>query len=366
MWFDFRMEFTKGELMEKKKRWHLRVLYFGMLLLAVILNGHGVAAETNEQEDDEKGNSFTYYLDKNNGCLTVTGNGEMENIKTTVQSDGDISVSRPWGMTQAECKKIKRIVVGDGITQIAEGAFAKLPNVTNVQLPQSLEMVGDYAFYQCSSLKSISIPERTLAIGMYSFYGCSKLMQVDIGERFNKLGDYAFYGCTSLCKMNVDTLNENFVMKADTLYSRNKKTAYQYLVGISGSAKLVSGVTRIQKGAFAYGRFTTIKMPKSLKTVGADAFSNCKKLKKLTLSSGVRTIGSRAFYHCTKLRNVAVSGKVKKIGTRALGYCLKKKMTAKGDAVWSVGRMKKFTIKVTKNSAAWKYAKRNKIAYQVR
>lgn len=350
--------------MKKKKKWHLAFLWLGMVFLTIILSMQNVSADTNEQEDDEKGNSFTYYFDKDNGCLTVTGNGKMEGIKTTVLSDGDITVDRPWCMTPEESGKIKRIIVGDGITQIAQGAFSKLTNVTAIQLPESVQIIDDYAFYQCSSLKNIVLPQKLLSIGKSSFYGCSKLTQIVIGEKFNEIGEYAFYGCTSLCKINIDSLNENFVMKADTLYSRNKKIAYQYLVGIVGSAKLLSGTTRIQKGAFAYGKFTSIKIPKSVKSIGADAFSNCKKLKKVSMSSGVKTIGSRAFYHCTRLKSVAIPKNVKKIGAKAFGYCLKKNAISKKNIVWSVGRMKKFTLKVTKKSAGWKYAKKNKIDYR--
>ncbi len=58
-----------------------------------------------------------------------------------------------------------------------------------------------------------------------------------------------------------------------------------------------------------------------LKTIGADAFRDCKNITSVIIPSGVETIENRAFYACTKLANVILPNSVNTIGYGAFASC---------------------------------------------
>ena len=61
--------------------------------------------------------------------------------------------------------KIKKIVIGDGITAIPDEAFSSFGNLTEVTVGNSVTSIGKKAFYRCSNLEKISIPASVKSIG---------------------------------------------------------------------------------------------------------------------------------------------------------------------------------------------------------
>lgn len=118
-----------------------------------------------------------------------------------------------------------------------------------------------------------------------------------------------------------------------------KKCTYKVLTNSSNS-RTVAFVSLKNKKA------TSVTVPKTVKInkktfkvtqVSANAFKNCKKLKKITIGKNVTSIGKNAFKNCKKLQKITVkSTKITKIGTNKIS--------------------KKVTIKVPK-SAKKKYKK---------
>ena len=60
-----------------------------------------------------------------------------------------------------------------------------------------------------------------------------------------------------------------------------------------------------------------ITFPKSLKSIGDDAFWGCEKLTSVTIPDNVTTIGYQAFSDCSNLRSVTIGSRVVEIGTGA-------------------------------------------------
>ena len=118
------------------------------------------------------------------------------------------------------------------------------------------------------------------------------------------------------------------------------------------SVKIPNTVKTI--GADAFWHCTSIKkisIPNSVKSIANDAFGECKNLSKVKLSRKLKTIKSFAFSDCPKLKKITIPKSVKKIGKKAFGY----KSYSK--------RIKCFTIKGYKGTAAEKYAKKNKFKF---
>lgn len=307
------------------------------LLFAFTCTNTAMAAST-EPDDDVGDNSFSYYLDNSNDCLTITGNGNMSSIRlTTDAAKGQkFVVKRPWGNTAAEAKKIKSIYIGDGITTIPDGAFAKLPNLASISLPSSLESVGKYAFYGCSSLKSVKLPDGVKNVGKEAFFGCKKLTTLHLGESLEKIGSCAFWGTSRLKNMTLDAANENFRMVSNILYSSDRKTAWLYPAGLTKTPQLYPKTVSIANGAFAYSSIPSIEIPSTTVKLGGGSFYKCSNLKKVTfakkssctaLSSLNRYNGAGdsmnygVFQNCGKLSGFASPAKLKSIATTSFIGC---------------------------------------------
>lgn len=88
-----------------------------------------------------------------------------------------------------------------------------------------------------------------------------------------------------------------------------KKIKVNYYKIISKSKKTVQYVKPVKKNIISVTIPSSIKLNgKRYKVTGiaANAFKNCKKLKKVTIGTNVNSIGKRTFYRCSKLRTIKV------------------------------------------------------------
>lgn len=61
--------------------------------------------------------------------------------------------------------RIKRVVIGHGITHIGMGAFAGLKNLTDVEISDTVERIGDRAFAGCESLEKVVVLSTEVSFG---------------------------------------------------------------------------------------------------------------------------------------------------------------------------------------------------------
>ena len=66
---------------------------------------------------------------------------------------------------------------------------------------------------------------------------------------------------------------------------------------------------------------TSVKLPKTLKTIGNYAFYNCSSLTSITIPDDVTSIGAWAFYMCSSLTSVTIGNSVTEIGFNAFWRC---------------------------------------------
>jgi len=135
------------------------------------------------------GSNLTWTLD-DNGTLTISGTGDMENWGYPNPSGA------PW-----KSKSIKDIVIENGVTSIGNRAFYDCSSLTSITIPNSVTSIGNDAFEWCSSLTSITIPNSVTSIGNHAFDGCSSLTNITIPSSVTSIGNRAFYDCSSLTAM---------------------------------------------------------------------------------------------------------------------------------------------------------------------
>lgn len=105
-----------------------------------------------------KADGVTYNLKK--GTLTISGKGEA--YRDFIGN-----------------KKIKKVVVKDGIESLGSVMFANCTNLKSVKFGNSLKSIGTECFYN-TAIKSLDLPKSCTRIGEGSFIGCKKLKKMSI------------------------------------------------------------------------------------------------------------------------------------------------------------------------------------------
>lgn len=152
-----------------------------------------------------------------------------------------------------------------------------------IQIPSGVETIGGNCFYSSELVHKVVLPSSVTSVMGYAFFN-STLREINLGGRLEKLGDFVFDS------------------------SDLKK----------------------------------IKLPESLKFIGAGCFENCvslkhieipSKVKKLpescfessglesiVLNSGLRSIGNKCFKDCNHLKEIRLPKTIKRLGQDCL-YC---------------------------------------------
>jgi serine/threonine protein kinase len=204
--------------------------------------------------------------------LRIYGSGEMS--KFLYWGDGFLhDTSVPWIY---EIKKIKSVVIEDGVTNIGDESFNDCSALTKVSIPNSVKSIGYAAFRECYALTKVTIPNSVNHIAECAFYGCRSLAEVNLPNGITSIENDVFNGC-----------------------------AFTELT-------IPSSVTSIGECAFCSCPFTEITIPSNVKSVGKYAFYNCS-LEKVNISNGVTSIGDYALL-CDNLKYVKIGKDVTEIG----------------------------------------------------
>ena len=167
------------------------------------------------------------------------------------------------------CSNLVEVVVGSGVTEVAENAFFSCTSLERVTFNGNLTWINQSAFWNCYALKEINFPDTLRYIGRFAFMNCTSLEEVTI-PKFVTVERHAFSGCTSL---------------------KHAK------VGVEASTK---------KALLAAPRRKLLGTAPETTTIGERAFSSCTKLEGVTLGSTVSDIGGGAFSGCPKLKSITV------------------------------------------------------------
>ena len=81
------------------------------------------------------------------------------------------------------------------VTEIAPNAFSKCKSMTNIVLPDTIEIINHEAFEGCKNLQRINFPTSVKYIGERAFMNCKNLRHVSFSSGLRSVRKYAFSGC---------------------------------------------------------------------------------------------------------------------------------------------------------------------------
>lgn len=247
--------------------------------------------------------------------LTITGSGAMPDFDFP---NGNLA---PWWNYEAlgmnalseidfDIKgNLKRVIIGDGVTNVGDYALFFLPAATQVTLPDSVTSIGRYGIAMCSKLTGLSIPKGVTGIGDFGLAG-NGLTAVTLPDGLQSLGRGAFDSCASLTNT---TLPAAITAVPGKCFADCTKLL---------NVKYAGTVTAIGDLAFESCKaLTAAPIPETVTEIGASAFTGCTALTDVTIPAGVSTIPEDCFRGCTALADIDLPGTVTHVGYNAFTGC---------------------------------------------
>lgn len=250
------------------------------------------------------------------------------------------------------CERLSELILPQALSYIGEEAFCGCTQLTGKKenmllFPDSLEEIEKKAFYGCRGLEYLIFPESVQKIGMWAFRKCENLSKIYMEhvKKPKKIGREAFFETAPDCEISVkfqdaDVLEEKFENNVtihvpiegtcqkeeggenhitwrlyyDGLleirgkgemedYEGTTTPWYEYSAGIQ-KVSIEGEVTHIGARAFHSCGFFLVDLPRSLKSIGMEAFAYCNHLMFVKIPPEVEEIGINSFFSCRNLKKV--------------------------------------------------------------
>lgn len=254
----------------------------------------------------------------------------------------------------------------DGYTVIAleNKSLFKNNNITELILPDSLEVVGNFAAMYCEKLEKVTFGKNIKNIGVSAFES-----EGDDTSSTSKgsLETLVFNGAPEIIREEAFYYNHKL---AEIVLPDGVKTIENWAFAKCFSAdKIIIGEGNEFIGDHAFLKCNaakTIVIPNSCKTVSTSAFYQCSSATSLTIGNSVEIFEKGAFEECSSLESVVIPDSVKTIEPYAFYNCTSLKEVTAGNNIDTIEKeifkgTDGLTVKAPEDSVMSEYAKDNKI-----
>lgn len=257
-------------------------------------------------EESDWSETYYFYRAYETGCLYRLVNNSEYEITAKGDATGvviieDIYRGKPVTSIAEnafrKCWDMTEIVIGNNVRKIGDGAFLHCKDLVKVTIPDSVTSIGASAFQDCKVLTTVNIPESVTEIADYTFAYCKSLKSIDLHDKLVTLGEAAFLECAALETVSIpDSVT---TLKTYAFESADELTSVEF----------GSGLKTIDEYAFANcPKLATLTFAEesALEQIGQRAFSEAVGLESITLPEGLLDIGKSAFYGCSALDEISL------------------------------------------------------------
>lgn len=271
-----------------------RVFLTTLLLITAII---GANAEIYSGKIDKK---ISWKVDTETGVLSFTSSGN----KNTLALDGQTA---PW---KKYAEYIITVVIGNGITNVAQGVFNDLYNVSiivfnNEKGQGGIPSIDEDNFNETDKENVIIIvPDGT--------------KEEEVDNLIEDLGGNEVVGGDNIIKGDVD--EEEIGSDTPSTGDENNTTPTIYKCGEQLNAVLQTKTLRITGSGAMYNydnstnltpwrnkEITSLSIDSRVTQISAYAFDNCTQITEIAIPANVTSIGSNAFNGCNNLTSVHIS-----------------------------------------------------------
>ena len=220
---------------------------------------------------------------ENGGGVVSRNDGIFKNYENTASGVIVRNMTQtPYGVCLMYCP------VGDGIFRLPEQFIENVP----------INSVDEFAFFrerdQSVNMRELYIPDTYRKISTGAFAFCEKLEKVHLGRNVDFVESGAFNGSNSIKQIVVDPENETFISESGCLID-----------------------VKEQKVVFAFGK---AEIPEGVKTIGASSFANSDDCPEIEIPSGVTCIQRKAFAY-SKVKRIYINAADCTVESNAFDGC---------------------------------------------
>ncbi len=247
-----------------------------------------------------------------------------------------------------------------GVTQISQYAFSNydyVPKDENDIIDEEDPYYSKPVYLGEDTITEVVLPEGIEVINMYAFAGLTSLTKVTLPSTCKNLGTAAFYGCTSLREVvgleHVQFINER-AFSGPAVQAPGGGVVYD-------AAPLPTpdfgSVVSIGNYAFRGSGVMSVSLPATAQSIGLSAFAECRNLYDVRIGASRVRLGANAFYGDSALQQISVNAY--NIPEGVFLGCSELKTVTLGPDVMSVGAhafygTKVQSFRVSANNTAFK------------
>lgn len=192
---------------------------------------------------------------------------------------------------------IGELSIPQSVIEIGDYVFQQCSGFTgNLILPENLKILGYGAFSGCRGFSgSLTIPTALKELESSVFSSCTGLNgQLHLHNDISVIGQWAFYGCQFRGEL---LLPENLTIIGEYAFSGNQ---------FSGTLKIPASVSVIKSNAFSYNQRLSgvVEIPEGINSIAEGTFEYCTQLEGIILPKSVESIGPNAFSNCYQLNRI--------------------------------------------------------------
>ena len=190
------------------------------------------------------------------------------------------------------CQSLKKAVIGNNLAYIANNAFGSCA-LTEIMWGDKVEKIGTESFSNNKNLTTVSLPNSITEIEYGAFNGCENLSDIEIPDSVEAIGGFAFDNEGSGIR---DTNTKWYDAQADgDVYAGKVYYKYKGEAPADTTVTIKDGTKGIAGYAFyMQGNVTEVVIPNSVNNIGEVAFMGCESLKTVTIPESVKVIGREA------------------------------------------------------------------------